>query len=636
MVGTPGRILDLHRRYEDFKFNKLEVLVLDEADMLLDMGFKDSINQILSLLPKQRRTGLFSATQTKEVKDLVRAGMRNPVSISVRVLDPQNVIKNPSLSESRQYLHSQQMTPITLSNYYIISSYENRPGKLVQFIQNHQSNKTIVFCATCACVDYYSLVFDRLRKKNIFFPSSVPIYGFHGKMVQKKRNLVYKKFVSIPFGVLFTTDVAARGIDIPDVDWIVQLAAPKDPAFFVHRVGRTARAGKSGGALLFISQDEFPYVYLLHGRGIPLVNMEPSDNNLGKLISTNDYHHEMNNVQVDQLEEDIDEHFTSLDESGPYEHSQSEHDEDDENATIESSNEIENINTDNKSDEATIKPENNMNSESDQFYNQVLEQMKRLAIEDRTVLEAGSTAFMSFLRAYKEHLCSYIFKFDKLDLGSIARMYALLRLPKIPETRGIRGRTIQFETSDVDTSKIKYLHKQKEIARKRKIILLQQQKSEECNKDYTDPGNDNTKETSTRVSPDQYEPPENVKRVRNKKKNRLQVLEEEWDDLAVEEATYKKFKKGKVTSKQYEKMLMSDIIPSERTTYDDDDDDDDDGSSHSERDPELKHHDTASKRNVISNKPRSEILKVPDEKINKLMDFWSKKTTNFRKKSVKY
>lgn len=234
-----------------------QVLVLDEADTLLDMGFKDTINQLLAILPKQRRTGLFSATQTKEVRELARAGLRNPVSISVRVQARPNAItgdKSNSTSTSTPQL--QQATPSTLDNGYIVCEHDQRPDELLNFLNANLDKKIIVFCATCACVDYYSNVFAQIAKKGVLLPKTLEISGFHGKMIPKKRTILYKKFVKLGSGVLFSTDVAARGVDIPDVDWIVQLAAPKDPAFFVHRVGRTARAGRVGGALLFVTAEE--------------------------------------------------------------------------------------------------------------------------------------------------------------------------------------------------------------------------------------------------------------------------------------------------------------------------------------------------------------------------------------------
>lgn len=265
VIGTPGRILDMKNRIPNIlTFKKLEVLVLDEADTLLDMGFRDTITQLLAFLPKQRRTGLFSATQTKEVKELARAGMRNPVSISVRVQSraPTGADGKAGTSApgSAQPVQMQQATPTSLDNCFMVCEYDQRADELLHFLNEHLNQKIIVFCATCACVDYYSNVFEQIAKKGKLLPSSLDIVGFHGKMVPKKRTGLYRKFVKLTSGVMFSTDVAARGVDIPDVDWIVQLAAPKDPAFFVHRVGRTARAGRTGGALLFVTAEEQVYL----------------------------------------------------------------------------------------------------------------------------------------------------------------------------------------------------------------------------------------------------------------------------------------------------------------------------------------------------------------------------------------
>jgi ATP-dependent RNA helicase DDX55/SPB4 len=138
IIGTPGRIMDILNRCDKLiKFKEFEVLVLDEADTLLDMGFKEKINEILSLLPKQRRTGLFSATQTKEVKELARAGMRNPVTVTVKVKSSLNT--NNSLTKPNQ--SSQQTTPSTLNNLFLICEYEDRPSKLALFLLKHQKDK---------------------------------------------------------------------------------------------------------------------------------------------------------------------------------------------------------------------------------------------------------------------------------------------------------------------------------------------------------------------------------------------------------------------------------------------------------------------------------------------------------------
>lgn len=220
IIGTPGRILDVKNRSHLINLKKLEVLILDEADTLLDMGFKDTIGQLLDFLPKQRRTGLFSATQTKEVRELARAGLRNPVLISVKVQGNNN--NNNSIQNKNRI---QQTTPSTLENYYLISEHDERPDELVQFILEHLNEKIIIFVATCACVDYYSNVFEQLANEGDILPKSLVVIGFHGKMIPKKRTLLYRKFIALSTGgIMFSTDVAARGVDIPDVDWIVQLA----------------------------------------------------------------------------------------------------------------------------------------------------------------------------------------------------------------------------------------------------------------------------------------------------------------------------------------------------------------------------------------------------------------------------
>ena len=608
----------MYKRCDIFRFNKLEILVLDEADTLLSMGFKDTINQILSLLPKQRRTGLFSATQTKEIKDLIRAGLRNPVNISVRVSynntsnnnsNTDDKVTSRSAAPEPVSSHSNDnnitnktttlATPVTLESYYNICKYDDRPGELVQFLLSHQHNKIIIFCATCACVDYYTIVFNRFRSKGLFdLDSTLPIYGLHGKMLQKKRNIIYKNFLTLPRGVLFASDVVARGIDIPNIDYIIQLTAPKDPAYYVHRVGRTARAGKKGSSIIMLSKEEISYVNLLLGRGVPLTfrptSSTPSlttaatgddDGSGGEHMATDEgqgrgYGSDpMMYVDIHQEEplegevEDADDDSASDDE----EESSSIHDghHDDTAAAEEDDTEYPTTTTSTFSESKS--------GDDLTFNQQVLEEMKALAIADRAVLEAGSTAFMSFLRAYQEHLCSYIFKFADLDIGSVARGYALLRLPKIPETRGSRHKPVIFTSTPIDTSKIKYLHKEKEQARLRKIELRHAQEAEQLANAH-DPTNSSTahdvtveRKKAVWVPPEQYQP-EEEKRVRAKKRSKQQVMMEEWDELAAEETTYRKFKKGKLSGKAYEKALLQSTagVRDDAQADDSSDSDDDD------------------------------------------------------------
>jgi ATP-dependent RNA helicase DDX55/SPB4 len=455
------------------------------------MGFQKSISQILSMLPKQRRTGLFSATQTQEVRELARAGMRNPVTVAVKVKHDASKLNSGSGQ------HSSQAIPTTLENKYVICKYEERPGHLATFLTQHPADKIIVFVSTCACVDFYSLAFSQLARNenhSNLIPASMLVVGLHGKMAPKKRQGLYEKFTSSSSGVMFCTDVAARGIDIPDVDWIVQMSAPKDPSFFVHRIGRTARAGRKGGALIFMSEEEQSYAEFLVGRGVPMTEMEEAE------------------------------------EAG----------EDHEN--------------------------------SQRIIAQVPVEIQRLCTLDRELLETSTTAFISFLRAYKEHLCSYIFRLEQLDIGSVARAYALVKLPKISETV---NKKIDFqELVGVNTSTIPYRHKEKEKARLKKQELLRVQKEEEAKKARDIAADPTlamkvrreaamTTEKVQKVAGKESAPKEEVqveKRKRKKKEGMHKKILDEWEELAAEEAMYKKMKRGHITREEYEDVLDTDTI----------------------------------------------------------------------------
>lgn len=260
VIATPGRLEDMFRRKSDgldlaSSVKSLDVLVLDEADRLLDMGFEASLNTILGYLPKQRRTGLFSATQTQELEKLVRAGLRNPVRITV---------KEKGLAPAA----TTQKTPSRLSNYYTICRAEDKFNNLVAFLRQHKHEKLLVFFSTCACVEYYGRALETLVKK-------VTIHCIHGKM-KHKRNSIFADFRKLKSGILVCTDVMARGIDIPDVNWVLQYDPPSSASAFVHRCGRTARIGNYGNALVFLLPMEETYVnFLSINQKCPLQKMSP-------------------------------------------------------------------------------------------------------------------------------------------------------------------------------------------------------------------------------------------------------------------------------------------------------------------------------------------------------------------------
>ncbi|KAL4705841.1 hypothetical protein ACJJTC_019276 [Scirpophaga incertulas] len=236
-VCTPGRLMDLLSERKQLnlagRLKELEFLVLDEADRILDLGFSTTLTTILQYIPRQRRTGLFSATQTKELQDLVRAGLRNPVVVSVK--------EKSTIS-----------TPILLKNYYVIVEPQDKLLFLLNFIRNRQMVRGLFFLPTCACVDYWADILP-------FFLPDKKIFAIHGKMKQKRSKII-EKFRETDNTILLCTDLMARGLDIPSVEWVVQWEPPSSPAALVHRAGRAARAGAAGSSLLPLLPAEDAYV----------------------------------------------------------------------------------------------------------------------------------------------------------------------------------------------------------------------------------------------------------------------------------------------------------------------------------------------------------------------------------------
>lgn len=233
IVATPGRLLQHLEETPGFDASQLQVLVLDEADRILDMGFSAQLNAILEYLPQggDRQTLLFSATQTKSVHDLARL----------------------SLGEAPQYVgvhdKSEHATPDQLVQNYVISPLEEKLDMLWSFLKSHMKHKVVVFLSSCSQVRYVYECFRCMQP-------GVPLLALHGKIKQARRTQIYFDFVRRPAAVLFATDIAARGLDFPACDWVVQVDAPEDAAMYIHRVGRTARYQSGGRSLLFLCPSE--------------------------------------------------------------------------------------------------------------------------------------------------------------------------------------------------------------------------------------------------------------------------------------------------------------------------------------------------------------------------------------------
>ncbi|XP_011194542.2 probable ATP-dependent RNA helicase pitchoune [Zeugodacus cucurbitae] len=268
LVATPGRLLDHLQNSPDFLYKNLQCLVLDEVDRILEIGFEEELKQIVNLLPKRRQTMLFSATQTEKIDALSKLALKKE-PFYVGVDDHEDVATVSGLEQG-----------------YIVCPSDKRLLVLFTFLKKNRKKKVMVFFSSCMSVKYHHELFNYI---------DLPVTSIHGKQKQTKRTTTFFQFCNASEGILLCTDVAARGLDIPQVDWIVQYDPPDDPKEYIHRVGRTARGtGSSGHALLLLRPEELGFLRYLKAAKVPLNEFEFSwakiadiQLQLEKLISKN-------------------------------------------------------------------------------------------------------------------------------------------------------------------------------------------------------------------------------------------------------------------------------------------------------------------------------------------------------------
>ncbi|MFH1643785.1 MAG: DEAD/DEAH box helicase [bacterium] len=226
IVGTPGRTLD-HIKRGTLKVDKVKMVVLDEADEMLDMGFRQDLQEILKGMPNNRQTVLFSATIPREVLDLTHKFQKNPKIIKI----------------SNEEIHSKM-----IEQTYFDVEPSKKTFLLTQLLTKHNPRLSIVFCNTKRNVD---VVCDDLRSQG-FYSAAI-----HGDIRQAKRDSIMNKFRNAKINILVATDVAARGIDVSNVEVIFNYGIPRERESYVHRIGRTGRAGKTGKAISLVSRSEF-------------------------------------------------------------------------------------------------------------------------------------------------------------------------------------------------------------------------------------------------------------------------------------------------------------------------------------------------------------------------------------------
>ncbi|KAK3091511.1 hypothetical protein FSP39_020346 [Pinctada imbricata] len=250
IIATPGRLIDHLENTKGFNLRALKFLVMDEADRILNMDFEQEVDKILKVIPRERSTYLYSATMTKKVAKLQRASLQNPVKVEVS---------------------SKYQTVDKLQQYYLFVPAKFKDVYLVSVLNELAGNSFMVFTSTCANTQRTALM---LRNLGL---TAIPL---HGQMSQSKRLGSLNKFKSKSRSILIATDVASRGLDIPHVDVVINFDIPTHSKDYIHRVGRTARAGRSGKAITFVSQYDvelYQRIEHLIGKKLPLYKTEEQE-----------------------------------------------------------------------------------------------------------------------------------------------------------------------------------------------------------------------------------------------------------------------------------------------------------------------------------------------------------------------
>lgn len=241
VVATSGRLIDVLNK-KQMNLSHLEFFVLDEADKMLDLGFAEELEHILKEIPSKRQNLLFSATYPPKMEAIASRITQNPIQVT---------------------LQSEQPTVQTIHQRVIEVNHANRGPLLRHLLECEKWEQVLVFMANKRATDNIAAKF----KKYGFQAQS-----FHGDLLQEERNFTLNQFKAKKIRILFATDIAARGLDIDDITCVINFDLPRSPADYIHRIGRTARAGKSGIAVSFIDHEDFDHFKLIEKRsGIKLV-----------------------------------------------------------------------------------------------------------------------------------------------------------------------------------------------------------------------------------------------------------------------------------------------------------------------------------------------------------------------------
>ncbi|KAM6193011.1 ATP-dependent DNA helicase DDX31 isoform 2-T2 [Sarcoramphus papa] len=297
LISTPGRLVDHIKSTECIHFRRTQWLIIDEADRILDLGFEKDVAVILNALNAERETRqnvLLSATLTEGVTRLADISLNDPISISIadeiqKALKPASQTDRQASSSSNCMEQENFAVPEKLKQYVMMVPSKLRLVTLAAFILEkckfEKHHKMIIFFSSCEQVEFhYELLLQVLSggleseqpEHSSVSSARLQFLRLHGNMEQEERTEVFQEFLKAKTGILLCTDVAARGLDLPQVTWIIQYNAPASPAEYIHRIGRTARIGCHGNSLLVLAPSEAEYVSLLasHKINVSEIKME--------------------------------------------------------------------------------------------------------------------------------------------------------------------------------------------------------------------------------------------------------------------------------------------------------------------------------------------------------------------------
>lgn len=381
LVATPGRLLDHIEKTKSLELKRLRWIVLDEADRLLDLGFEKDVSSILTAVKKalfagvRCQTVLLSATLNEGIQRLAGVSLHEPLFIDVTADKRDGELvetqRDPQSSNDVSY-----STPEQLKQFFIVVPSKLRLVTLAAFLlwknkpEESAVAKVIVFLSSRDSVDFHCDLFKECLHS--FSKLQLTFFKLHGNMSQSERTDVFKNFSEAKSGVLFCTDVAARGLDLPHVNWIMQYNTPGNPADYVHRVGRTARIGLKGSALLFLTPAEVAYLETLKQHGI-----SPEELLVNDVLKT---------LAVSP----------------------------------------------NESTGRKFKVQNVLDQRAQESATNLQNSFEDYVLSDQRHLKAAKTACQSFVRAYATYPSDlkHIFHIKNLHLGHVAKSFALRETPK--------------------------------------------------------------------------------------------------------------------------------------------------------------------------------------------------------------